>query len=220
MKQRGFSLIELMVTLVVFGILTMAAIPSISDWLRNTRLRNQAESVLTGLQQARNEAVRRNIPVTFWLVDLPVPGQLTAGCTLSANANGWVVSVDSPEGGCDSAPSLSVVPRIVNAQVSADGGAGVSITGTRLAADGSSSAATSVTFDGLGRTVTSFADNTQLLNRVSVAYGTAVASDRPLQIDIDASGGARMCDTTITERSDARACPVDPGQTPGSDEET
>ena len=45
MRTRGFSLIELMVTLVVFGILTMAAIPSISDWLRNTRLRNQVEAV-------------------------------------------------------------------------------------------------------------------------------------------------------------------------------
>lgn len=210
MRTRGFSLIELMVTLTVFGILTMAAIPSISEWLRNTRLRGQSESVLSGLQQARNEAVRRNRQVTFWLVNLPTPTQLTSTCTLASSANGWVVSIDSPAGGCNAAPSLTVSPMIVRAQVAADGGAGVGINGSRLAADGTSAAATSITFDGLGRVVSTFADANRLLNRVNVAYATAQTTDRPMQIDIDASGGARLCDTSITDTSDARACPVDP----------
>ena len=53
-------------------------------------------------------------------------------------------------------------------------------------------------------------DANRLLNRVNVAYATAQTNDRPMQIDIDASGGARQCDTSITDTSDARACPVDP----------
>lgn len=62
--QGGFSIIEIAVTLVVLGMLLASAVPSMSAWVRNAKLRNQAESLQTGLQQARNEAVRRNRPIT------------------------------------------------------------------------------------------------------------------------------------------------------------
>jgi hypothetical protein len=40
-----------------------------------------------------------------------------------------------------------------------------------------------------------------------VGYAGANNSDRPLQLDVDASGGMRRCDKSISETSDPRACP-------------
>lgn len=66
-KQRGFSLIELMIGIVLMGILIMAAIPGFKTWIQNTQIRTAAESLQNGLQVARNEAVRRNANVMFQL---------------------------------------------------------------------------------------------------------------------------------------------------------
>jgi type IV fimbrial biogenesis protein FimT len=76
-KQRGLTLIELMVGIAIIAIISILAIPSYSDWIGNSRLRNGAESVVNGLQLARAEAVRRNTAVQF---------QLTAG-----NTSAWQV---------------------------------------------------------------------------------------------------------------------------------
>ncbi|MEW6513966.1 MAG: GspH/FimT family pseudopilin [Pseudomonadota bacterium] len=61
----GFSLIELMVAITIVALFLMLAIPSFSEWLINTRIRNAAESIANGLQVTRNEAVRRNAAVQF-----------------------------------------------------------------------------------------------------------------------------------------------------------
>ncbi|HZR04056.1 MAG TPA: GspH/FimT family pseudopilin [Burkholderiales bacterium] len=63
--QRGVTLIELMITLVVLSILISAALPSFSAWIANTQIRNGAEAVLNGLQFARSEAVRLNTNIEF-----------------------------------------------------------------------------------------------------------------------------------------------------------
>ena len=64
---RGFTLVELMVTLAVLAVLIGIALPSFSSWLRNIEIRNAAESVLNGVQRARAEAVGRNASVAFVL---------------------------------------------------------------------------------------------------------------------------------------------------------
>ena len=78
--QQGLSLIELVIGLAILSILVLAALPSYSAWLQNTKIRNAAESIVNGLQLARSEAVRRNTSV-----------QLTVG----ANSD-WAVSVVNP----------------------------------------------------------------------------------------------------------------------------
>ena len=66
-KSAGFSLIELMVSVVVLGILASIAVPSFQTWIRNTQIRNAAESITNGLQRARAEAVSRNTNTSFVL---------------------------------------------------------------------------------------------------------------------------------------------------------
>ena len=64
-SQRGFTLIEIMISLTVLGILLMVALPSFSEWLQNQQLRAASEATLNGLQVARGAAIRRNVLVQF-----------------------------------------------------------------------------------------------------------------------------------------------------------
>lgn len=62
--QRGYNLLELMVTLAIVAILATVAVPSFSDFIRNQRLRSVANDLATSFQLARSEAVKRNMDVT------------------------------------------------------------------------------------------------------------------------------------------------------------
>lgn len=104
-SARGFSLIELLVALAVFGILILAAMPSYSSWLQSTKVRNTAESMLSGLQLARSEALRRNTSVEF---------------AIGANSD-WTVAVATP-------------PETIQTRPSGQGSHGTAVTVTPAAA--------------------------------------------------------------------------------------
>ncbi|MDP2827757.1 MAG: GspH/FimT family pseudopilin [Sulfuricellaceae bacterium] len=65
--QRGMTLIELSIGLLIVSILLAASAPSFMAWIQNTKIRSAAESLQNGLQVARNEALRRNANVEFRL---------------------------------------------------------------------------------------------------------------------------------------------------------
>lgn len=69
MKQRGFTMTELMVTVGVVAILAALAVPTMRDVIANSRIRASSESIQNGLAQARAEAVRLNTQVEFVLAD-------------------------------------------------------------------------------------------------------------------------------------------------------
>lgn len=86
--QRGFTLIELMVTIAVLAILLVVAVPGF-DLVRNvSRLSAGANDVVTGLQLARSEAIRRNARVVFCQSGDAVT------CSDSAAWTGWIVATD------------------------------------------------------------------------------------------------------------------------------
>lgn len=62
-KQSGMSLIELLITLAIVGIVLMAGAGSFATWVGNTQIRTVAEAQQAGLRFARNEAMKRNTPV-------------------------------------------------------------------------------------------------------------------------------------------------------------
>lgn len=207
MKQRGFSIIELAVTMVIFGLLLASAMPNVTSWMRNAKLRSQAEAMQSGLQRARDEAVRRNRQVSFWLINQPSGLSLDDNCRVASTGGSWIVSAANPDNACSTA---TVVPSTATPEASPyhlanDGGTGVSVSGFTDTAAGT--AAESVTFDGFGRVVNN-ASATNNLRRIFIAYGTAAAGDRPQRIDINTSGLIRSCDTSVTSTSDPRFCPA------------
>ena len=84
----GFTLIELMVTITIIGIVAVFVIPAFSDFILNNRIRGQAGDFVVQLTHARSEAIRTATRVTV------CPGT-AAGCSGSNWENGWVVFVDN-----------------------------------------------------------------------------------------------------------------------------
>ena len=84
-SQPGFSLIELMVTIAVLGILLTVAVPSFTDVVLGSRLRSYANDFLASVFQARGEAIKRNA-----VVNLCASSNGTS-CTVSNWEQGWIV---------------------------------------------------------------------------------------------------------------------------------
>ncbi len=67
--SQGFSMVELLVTMVVAAILLSVGVPSFNHWMQNNKIRTASDSMMSGLQLARAEAVKRNRAVLFILRD-------------------------------------------------------------------------------------------------------------------------------------------------------
>jgi type IV fimbrial biogenesis protein FimT len=205
-RARGFSLIELLVAMAILGVLVMATLPSVGAWLRNTEIRNAAEAVSNGLAKARNEAVRRNQPVLFSLVTPQAgqPGVLDASCALSSASASWVVSLQSPEGGCHRAVSETTAPMVLAKYAQGDGARNVVV--SVRSADCSAAATTQqVRFDAFGRVDTRTGAPAPL--RCLLISHSGSGDSRPLRVVIGAGGTLRTCDPSASLAvDDPRRC--------------
>ncbi len=87
-QASGFTLLELIVAISIAGILMAMAIPSFSDMMRNNRLTTYANELVTALNLARSEAVKRGVPVTVRKIS-------AAGIGTYWSTLGWNVFVDT-----------------------------------------------------------------------------------------------------------------------------
>jgi type IV fimbrial biogenesis protein FimT len=83
--QRGFSLIELLVTITLLAILLAMALPAFSSSRLNTVLRTSSNNLLASAHLARGEAIKRNSPVTLCVSADGV------ACGTGDWSQGWIV---------------------------------------------------------------------------------------------------------------------------------
>ncbi len=175
--NRGFSMIESLLTVVVLSILVATALPSLGEWMANSRIRTVADGINAGLQYARVEAVRRNVPIEFRLAE-------STGVTFDV--------VD---------PATAAVLQQRRTGESLDGP-------TIVGRDAGGSAATRVTFNGLGQVVAN-AGGLASLARVDIDLPTSIleaAKSRDLRILVGGGGRIRMCDPNVLATGDPRRC--------------
>lgn len=89
-SQFGFTLIELMVTLVIAAILVSYAVPNMRTFIQNGRLSTQANDFVSDITYARSEAIKRGTNVVI------CPSTTGAACLASGSSwqNGRLMFVD------------------------------------------------------------------------------------------------------------------------------
>ncbi|MDP1541315.1 MAG: GspH/FimT family pseudopilin [Methylotenera sp.] len=185
-SQQGFSLIELMIGIVIMAIAVSLGMPSYKAWIQNTRIRTAAESIQSGIQLARGEAVKRNLRVQF---------------DLRGANSAWTVCVSpAVPGAC---PNPDDATTIQSRAI----GEGSSNDITVIPSD-----ALPFVFNSFGAMASPAPSAANGLITIDVDVSTAVlsaAESRDLRIVIGVGGSARLCDPTLsTSGTDPRRCPV------------
>lgn len=104
MNNKGFTIIELMVTVAILAILAVVAVPSFSSLIENNRMASARDSLINAFQYTRTEAVTRNRSVSI------CPSANATSCVASTNwSTGWIVFEDSASG---STPTVGNILRV------------------------------------------------------------------------------------------------------------
>ena len=93
-KIKGFTLVELLITIVVVTILLATGVPSFMEFTKNNRLTAQANSLVISIQVARSEAVKRGTGAVI------CASTDQATCSASDDwSTGWIVFSDVGQDG-------------------------------------------------------------------------------------------------------------------------
>jgi len=176
---RGFSLIEMLVAIAIIALLFKLAVPTFRTWIQNTQIRTAAHAIADGINLARGEAIRRNVPVQLQLTSLG-----------NGNSAAWTAS---------ELPAPSGTGAVVQQWSSASGASSSQI----VQAPGGI-----VTFNALGRVITpNPSDGSAPLLQVDVTSNNDAgdAALRNMRVVVGNGGMARMCDPNLAQ-PDPRAC--------------
>lgn len=196
-RQRGVSLIELMIGLAIFAVLLGLGVPNFSKFIQNSHIRNAADAIQNGLSLARAEAVRRNTAIDFVL----------------GTGSSWTIGCTSPIADLDG-DGVADCPATIQARPASEGSAKASVATSEVDASTGTVASTPVftstlTFNGLGRVLgTTLPAGHDAYFNVSNPTGGSCATAGPmrcLRVDVSSAGAIRMCDPALAS-TDPQGC--------------
>lgn len=106
MRQRGFTLTELMITVCLAAMLVTLAIPGFQTAIRNSRVTNTVNDFVTSLNLARSEAIKRRMRVTVCKSPNGVncnTNSTVYSCPQTSDygfEKGWIIYADRNNNGC------------------------------------------------------------------------------------------------------------------------
>lgn len=115
-REAGFTIIELIVTLTVLGVLLGIAVPQFTDFLRNSRRAATINELVGSLSYARSEAVRRGVQVVVCKTVTGTACVSGAGTTWQA---GWLSFINTD---ADSPPVVDAGETVLKVRMDQNGG--------------------------------------------------------------------------------------------------
>ena len=103
-RMRGFTVVELMITLAVAAILFAVAVPSFMTFLNSNRLTGAGNDVVSLLQNARMESLRRGVRV------LVCPSNDGLTCS-TPDATGWTGMISFADADANQTPASTEILR-------------------------------------------------------------------------------------------------------------
>lgn len=197
-RAAGFSLIELMVAVAVFSLLLAVAVPSLTAWVRNERVRTVAEVLQSGIRVAQAEAQRRGQTAVFFR---------TASATCDVNAvpaasgTNWQVRV------LPVALLTGSTAEAVRCGVLSDIASGVALSGPAALCFSATGRLTSVATPAGAGSSCELQDNGSQYDLSAVS---AQAGDRKLRVLVALGGSVRLCDPDKNIASSPDGCPAVP----------
>ena len=96
-RIRGFTLIELIIVLVIGGILVAIGVPNLSVFLKNSARTTRLNDLVTALNYARSEAIKRNTEIRVCASTDGATCVTTATTAATTSySTGWIVSQLAP----------------------------------------------------------------------------------------------------------------------------
>lgn len=167
--QSGVTLLELMIVLSIAAILAALAAPSFNNMLNSTRQSSASLQLISDLNHARSEAIKRNNHVLVCITDgVAMPN---TNCLGGANTNwnaGWIVCADADnDGSCDAATASQPSPIDIRPALSSK----LTLTGSgsriNFSPNGSSGTAATLTLGGTWSGATSRVITVALTGNIS-----------------------------------------------------
>lgn len=203
-KSAGFTLIEIMVAIAIFGVLLGLGIPSMSNWMLANKAASANEFYMEGFRAARQQAISHNTASRIilspnqstgqmdWQVDICFP---VAGAQCTAVSGNWSTATSAAPNDPDPAAT-----KYVSLRRSADVLPSTTVIAPSLLPAG----AYSVYYTALGWVDTSFANR---LTRLQLDPLPAYASQLPTSaIAITLAGMPTRCQVGAAS-TDSRSCP-------------
>jgi type IV fimbrial biogenesis protein FimT len=190
-RQGGMTLVELMVALAIVALVLAFAGPSAKTWIQNTQLRNAAEALLGGVQQARIEALKRNTTVAFELTDPNSTAYEICYFDQTAQDCSTTQTAIATRAASEGSPNALIGTQSALTNPATDPLAA----GTNVPAI--------VAFDSFGRVASTANQN---IARIDVRNPTAGSGERRLSIIISVGGQIRMCDPQLSQATNPQGC--------------